>query len=278
MNKNGIKLRNDYFRGALYIKLIVNNVKYGGILYDYGQLTKVHCIILESLHNAAKKDSDFVQLMQYSQVFNQVYAAKLKKAGCNLLLTKKCNGICRSLLAEAKSNQSSLNNGLESISLNKIHEMYVCQGGLTIQPVSANNVILTSWCQWWHGVKVGFAYNNSKEQSVMSLEQSSKSDGKNAESKAQKAICPDLISSIQHPASSIQYPVSSIQYPASSIRHQANRKNSTVVYYNLQSQKGSPVYEEALTGKKVKRLIPVIIDLPEERAIRACDLLRFFNN
>ena len=213
-----IHRRNDYLRPALYVKLIVNNVKYGGIHYDYGQLTKVLFLFLVSLQRATWQDSESTQYICRDRGLNPAFAGIFGKAGCKLLVKKMSDGICRSPLAETISSQSPLNNGPESINLNKSHEMYVCQGILTIQPVYACEINHTSWFLLVRGVKVGFAYDNGK---------------------AQKVICTNPVSRIQYQGSSITDPVhdsyrGSIQYPAydsyrDSIRHPAIRKNSTVI-------------------------------------------------
>ncbi len=89
---------------------------------------------------------------------------------------------------------------------------------------------------------------------------------KNAGMKRKSKTGPGL----EQPATSNQPPIASIGA--------VTRKNSTV-FHKSQSQTGSPSADgNNPKGKGKKRLTPVIIDLPEELAIRACDLLRFFNN
>ena len=81
MNKTGFQIRNNYFRAALYMKLIVNNVKYRGIQCDFGRLTKVFFVTPDSLLIAVQRDTDFLQYTYCGRVFNPAQKGVLNKAG-----------------------------------------------------------------------------------------------------------------------------------------------------------------------------------------------------
>lgn len=57
---------NDYIAPALFIKLIVNNVKFGSIYFQKG--TTVHFIINVLLHYAEQREIIFTQHAFYGQV------------------------------------------------------------------------------------------------------------------------------------------------------------------------------------------------------------------
>ena len=81
MNKTGFQIKNNYFRAALYIKLIVDNVKYRGIQCDFGRLTNVFFVTPDLLLIAVQRDTDFFQYTYYGRVFNPSQKGVLKKAG-----------------------------------------------------------------------------------------------------------------------------------------------------------------------------------------------------
>ena len=269
MNKNCIQSGINYFRGALYIKLIVNNVKYGGIHYNYGQLTKVLFIIPESLHCAAQNDANFIQYMHKGQVFNPAHAGILKNVDFNLLVNKQFKGLRWSLLTAAISSQSPLKNGTVVIGFNTINEIYLFAGRQTIQPVDACEVNLTPCFQMSRGVKAGFAHDNSKKHNakiqVLQIQKF-----RNSEIKEENELIQDfkeLVTCSQH-AMAIGV---------------ATGKNSTGFNKTRSSASSSRFREKASLferkGDQQLRLDPAIIYFSrEELAIRACDLLRFFNN
>ena len=89
MNKTGFQIKNNYFRAALYIELIVNNMKYRGILCDFGRLTNVFFVTPDSLLIAVQRDTDFFQYTYYGRAFNPAKKCVLNKAGfamhiCNM--------------------------------------------------------------------------------------------------------------------------------------------------------------------------------------------------
>jgi hypothetical protein len=88
MNKTRFLKKNNYFRPALYIKLIVDNVKYRGIQCDFGRLTKLFFVTPDSLLFAVQRDTDFFQCTYYVPVFNPVQNGGLNKAG---FVLQKCN-------------------------------------------------------------------------------------------------------------------------------------------------------------------------------------------
>ena len=88
MNKTGFQIKNNYFRAALYIKLIVDNVKYRGIQCDFGRLTNVFFVTPDSLSFAIQRDTDFFQYTYYGRVFNPAKKGVLNKAGFSM---HKCN-------------------------------------------------------------------------------------------------------------------------------------------------------------------------------------------
>jgi hypothetical protein len=81
MNKSGFQIRNNYFRAALYIELIVNNMKYRGIQCDFGRLTNVFFVTPDSLLIAVQRETDFFQYTYYGRVFNPAQKGVLNKAG-----------------------------------------------------------------------------------------------------------------------------------------------------------------------------------------------------
>ncbi len=84
MNNTGFYIRNYYFRAALYIKLIVDNVKYRGIQCDFGRLTNVFFVTPDSLLFAVQRDTDFFQYTYYGRAFNPAQKGVLNKAGFTL--------------------------------------------------------------------------------------------------------------------------------------------------------------------------------------------------
>lgn len=84
MNKTGFQIRNNYFRAALYIKLIVDNVKYRGIQCDFGRLTNVFFVTPDSLIFAVQRDTDFFQYTYYGRACSQAQKGVLNKAGFTL--------------------------------------------------------------------------------------------------------------------------------------------------------------------------------------------------
>jgi hypothetical protein len=88
MNKTGFQIRNNYFSAALYMKLIVDNVKYRGIQCDFGRLTKVFFVTPDSLLIAVQRDTDFFQYTNCVRVFKPAQKGVLNKAGFAL---HKCN-------------------------------------------------------------------------------------------------------------------------------------------------------------------------------------------
>jgi hypothetical protein len=81
MNKSDFHKKNIYFRAALYMKLIVDNVKYRGIQCDFGRLTNVFFVTPDSLALAVQRDTDFFQYTYYGSVFNPAQKGVLNKAG-----------------------------------------------------------------------------------------------------------------------------------------------------------------------------------------------------
>ncbi len=88
MNKSGFQKRNYYFSAALYMKLIVNNMKHRGIQCDFGRLTDVFFVTPVSLLIAVQRDTDFFQYTFYVRNFNPAQKGVLNKAGFTL---HKCN-------------------------------------------------------------------------------------------------------------------------------------------------------------------------------------------
>jgi hypothetical protein len=88
MNNKGFHIINDYFRAALYMKLIVDNVKYRGIQCDFGRLTNVFFVTPDSLSFAVQRDTDFFQYAYYGRVFNPAQKGVLNKAGFAMFI---CN-------------------------------------------------------------------------------------------------------------------------------------------------------------------------------------------
>ncbi|MDO8952890.1 MAG: hypothetical protein Q7U86_09710 [Draconibacterium sp.] len=81
MNKTGFQIKNYYFRAALYMKLIVDNVKYRGIQCDFGRLINVFFVTPDSLSFAVQRDTDFFQYTYCGRVSNPVQKGVLNKAG-----------------------------------------------------------------------------------------------------------------------------------------------------------------------------------------------------
>ena len=100
MNKTGFQIKNNYFRAALYIELIVNNMKYRGIQCDFGRLTNVFFVTPDSLLFAVQRDTDFFQYTYCGRVFNPAQKGVLNKAGfamhdpiaigCMNAITREC--------------------------------------------------------------------------------------------------------------------------------------------------------------------------------------------
>lgn len=88
MNKRGFLIKNYYFRAALYMKLIVNNVKYRGIQCDFGRLTNVLFVTPDSLSFAVQRDTDFFQYINYDRALKPGQKGVLNKAG---FVLHKCN-------------------------------------------------------------------------------------------------------------------------------------------------------------------------------------------
>lgn len=80
MNKTRFLKKNNYFRAALYIKLIVDNVKYRGIQCDFGRLTKLFFVTPDSLLIAFQRDTDFFQYTNCGRAFNPGQKSVLNKA------------------------------------------------------------------------------------------------------------------------------------------------------------------------------------------------------
>jgi hypothetical protein len=106
MNKTGFQIRNNYFRAALYMKLIVDNMKYRGIQCDFGRLTNVFFVTPDSLSVAVQRDSDFFQYAFYDRVFNPAQKGVLNKAGFTL---HKCN-IPRVIMHECENPEHETGN------------------------------------------------------------------------------------------------------------------------------------------------------------------------
>lgn len=85
MNKTGFLIKNNYFRPALYIKLIVDNVKYRGIQCDFGRLTKLFFVTPDSLLIAFQRGTDFFQYKYYVSVINPAQKSVLNKASIAVL-------------------------------------------------------------------------------------------------------------------------------------------------------------------------------------------------
>ena len=77
-----------YICFALFIKLIVNNVKYGGIHYDYGQLTNTFFLFLVSLRSAVQQDSFFTDDTKTNQNLNLVFKSIGNKDNFKALVSK----------------------------------------------------------------------------------------------------------------------------------------------------------------------------------------------
>jgi len=104
MNKTGFQIKNNYFRAALYMKLIVDNMKYRGIQCDFGRLTSVFFVTPDSLSFAVQRDTDFFQYTYYGGAFNPAQKGVLNKAGFSM---HKCNmpRVKRELQGENYSNE-----------------------------------------------------------------------------------------------------------------------------------------------------------------------------
>jgi len=85
MNNTGFQIKNYYFRAALYIKLIVDNVKYRGIQCDFGRLTNVFFVTPDSLLFAFQRDADFFQYTNCGRAFNPEQKSVLNKASIAVL-------------------------------------------------------------------------------------------------------------------------------------------------------------------------------------------------
>ena len=81
MNNRGYIKKNNYFRPALYIKLIVDNVKYRGIQCDFGRLINLFFVTPDSLLIAFQRDTDFFQYTFYGPASNPTQKGVLNKAG-----------------------------------------------------------------------------------------------------------------------------------------------------------------------------------------------------
>ena len=103
MNKTDFQIKNNYFRAALYMKLIVDNVKYRGIQCDFGRLTNVFFVTPDSLSFAVQRDTDFFQYTNNGRAFNPKQKGVLNKAGFSM---HKCNmpRVKRELQGENYSN------------------------------------------------------------------------------------------------------------------------------------------------------------------------------
>lgn len=88
MNKTGFLIKNYYFSPALYIKLIVDNVKYRGIQCDFGRLTKLFFVTPDWLLIAFQRDADFFQYTNCGRAFNPEQKSGLNKASIAVL---KCS-------------------------------------------------------------------------------------------------------------------------------------------------------------------------------------------
>lgn len=88
MNNSVLIKKNNYFRPALYIKLIVDNVKYRGIQCDFGRLTKLFFVTPDSLLFAVQRDTDFFQYTYCGGALKPAQKGVLNKAGFAL---QKCN-------------------------------------------------------------------------------------------------------------------------------------------------------------------------------------------
>lgn len=88
MSKTGFLKKNNYFRPALYIKLIVDNVKYRGIQCDFGRLINLFFVTPDSLLFALQRDTDFFQYAYYGPASNPAQKGVLNKAG---FAVQKCN-------------------------------------------------------------------------------------------------------------------------------------------------------------------------------------------
>jgi hypothetical protein len=84
MNKSGFQIKNNYFRAALYMKLIVNKMKYRGIHCDFGRLTDLFFVIPDLLSFAVQRDTDFFQYTYNGQGFNPAQKGVLNEAGIAL--------------------------------------------------------------------------------------------------------------------------------------------------------------------------------------------------
>jgi hypothetical protein len=84
MNKTGFQIKNNYFSAALYMKLIVDNMKYRGIQCDFGRLTDLFFVTPDSLFFAVQRDTDFFQCTYFGRAFNPAQKGVLNKAGFTL--------------------------------------------------------------------------------------------------------------------------------------------------------------------------------------------------
>lgn len=84
MNNTGFQIKNNYFRAALYIKLIVDNMKYRGIQCDFGRLTNLFFVTPCSQLFAVQRDTDFFQYTYFGRAFNPTQKGVLNKAGITL--------------------------------------------------------------------------------------------------------------------------------------------------------------------------------------------------
>lgn len=84
MNITGFQIKNNYFRAALYMKLIVDNMKYRGIQCDFGRLTNLFFVTPGSQLFAVQRDTDFFQYSCFGRTFNPAQKGILNKAGITL--------------------------------------------------------------------------------------------------------------------------------------------------------------------------------------------------
>jgi len=84
MNKSGFQIKNNYFSVALYMKLIVDNMKYRGIQCDFGRLTNLFFVTPGSQFFAVQRDTDFFQYTCFDRTFNPAQKGVLNKAGITL--------------------------------------------------------------------------------------------------------------------------------------------------------------------------------------------------
>jgi hypothetical protein len=155
---------NDYICFALFIKLIVNNVKYGGIHYDYyGQLTNLLFLFPASQKSNEQEKNILTQYKNNGRVFNPSAEFILKRAGFTALVRQKWTGISRVSLAASLFIHRLLKSHLQGVERNRIEDVFFHRASMTSMACAAGEVNLTSSHRLVFGVQPGYGrYDKQK--------------------------------------------------------------------------------------------------------------------